>query len=142
MGKSVVIIGHRECHFFPEEKVISQIQFLLDNGYDTFYSGGMGEFDLKCARILVHIKQTCPNLQSHLVIPFLSFKIPSSDLYDEIIFPAECDKLSPRFAIPRRNRWMVDQSQAALCFVLYSWGGAATTLQYAQKKNLHIFSTT
>ena len=142
MGKSAVYIGHRECHFFPAEKVAAQIKLLIDDEYETFYCGCMGAFDLGCARTLFSLKTTYPHIQSLLVIPYLSFKLPSKELYDDIIFPEVCSNLSPRFAIPRRNQWMVDRSQAAISYVLYSWGGAATTLRYAQKHGLDIHSVT
>lgn len=39
-----------------------------------------------------------------------------------------------------RNRWMVEQSQAALCHVTHDWGGAYQTLAYARRRGLQIYN--
>ena len=38
--------------------------------------------------------------------------------------------------IPARNKYMVDQSQYAICYVDHGWGGAAQTYDRAKKKGL------
>ncbi|MCI8418964.1 MAG: hypothetical protein HFF79_00435 [Oscillospiraceae bacterium] len=40
----------------------------------------------------------------------------------------------PRFAILRRNQWMVEAADVLISGVLYDWGGAAKTLDHARKK--------
>jgi len=46
----------------------------------------------------------------------------------------------PRFAISKRNEWMVEQADVVVSGVDHDWGGAATTLQYAQRKKKRIIS--
>ncbi len=45
-----------------------------------------------------------------------------------------------RFAIPRRNRWMVEAADVVVACVLHDWGGAAATLRYARQKGKQIIS--
>ena len=57
----------------------------------------------------------------------------SQGLYDEAIYPPLEDVL-PRFAIVKRNEWMVRQADLVLAYVVVSFGGAAKTLEYARRK--------
>ncbi len=60
-------------------------------------------------------------------------------LYDETIYP-ELEKVPYRFAISKRNEWMVDNSDLVIAFVSHSWGGAATTYRYAIRKKKQIIN--
>lgn len=59
--------------------------------------------------------------------------------YDEIIYPA-IEKTPPKFAIIKRNKWLIDNSNLLIACVKYSWGGAAKTLEYAKKKKIKIIN--
>ena len=50
------------------------------------------------------------------------------------------EKYNFKSAIPARNRYMVDNSSYAICFVTHSWGGAAKTYERAKKKKLKIIN--
>lgn len=60
------------------------------------------------------------------------------DNYDEIIYPP-LEKIPKKFAILRRNEWMIDNADLVIAYIRRSWGGAAQTLKYAQKKHLPIY---
>lgn len=57
--------------------------------------------------------------------------VPS--LYDSTVYPP-LEAVPRRFAITHRNRWMVDVADVVVAYVLHDWGGAATTLRYANQK--------
>lgn len=40
--------------------------------------------------------------------------------------------------IGKRNRWVVEQSDVMIAYVLHDSGGAYSTLKYAEKQNLRI----
>ena len=48
------------------------------------------------------------------------------------------ETVPPKFAIVRRNAWMIDKSDLLIACVKYSWGGAAKTLEYAKRKRIKI----
>ena len=50
------------------------------------------------------------------------------------------EQVPPRFAIIKRNQWMVEKSDLLVAFVLYKRGGAFTTYQYAAKKGKRIIN--
>ena len=52
--------------------------------------------------------------------------------YDEIIYP-EIENTLPKYAISKRNEWMVRECDLLIAYVTHGWGGAAKTLRYAIK---------
>lgn len=113
-------------------------QDLIERGGTTFYLGGYGEFDSLAAAVLREQKKKYPQIELILVLPYLN---ASKDAlgYDGTIYPP-LESAPPRFAISKRNQWMVDASDVVVAYVLRKWGGAATTLQYAKRKKKEIFS--
>lgn len=71
---------------------------------------------------------------------YLSFNVYDKELFDSIIYPDGFEKYNFKSAIPARNRYMVDNSGYAICFVTHSWGGAAKTYERAKKKKLKIIN--
>ena len=58
--------------------------------------------------------------------------------YDNIIVPFELAGVHYKSVITKRNRWLVDNSDWLIAFVYRDFGGAYTTLRYAEKKGLQI----
>ena len=75
-----------------------------------------------------------------LITVYLSFNVYDKELFDSIIYPDGFEKYNFKSAIPARNRYMVDNSGYAICFVTHSWGGAAKTYERAKKKKLQIIN--
>ena len=48
------------------------------------------------------------------------------------------ESVPPRFAISKRNQWMVEAADIVVAYVLHNWGGAAMTLQHAKRKKKEI----
>lgn len=61
------------------------------------------------------------------------------DLYDDSVYPP-LENTPLRFAIVKRNQWMIDNSQLIVAYVKYSWGGATKAVTYAKKKNKQIIN--
>lgn len=58
--------------------------------------------------------------------------------YDSTTYPP-LEKVPPRYAIVRRNEWMVRESDVVISGVTHGWGGAAKTLDYARHRQKVIF---
>ena len=58
--------------------------------------------------------------------------LPDIEGFDNSVYPFELEGVPRRLAIPRLNRLMVEDADYAIAYVLHSWGGAATTLRYAE----------
>lgn len=106
-------------------------QFIYEDSV-TCYLGGYGGFDRLAAAVVRQKQKANAALQSVLVIPYLNRHYDESG-YDFTLFPP-LEGVPPRYAILRRNEWMVAQADVVIAYVIHSWGGAAKTLEYAQAK--------
>ena len=138
MEKTATFIGHSECWGVDKETVRAAAEDLIQKGVETFLSGGQGGFDWLGARVVYELKEKYPHIRNILVIPYLTFKVLNKELFDGILYPDGFEKYYFKAAIPKRNRFLVDNSKYAICYVTHGWGGAAQTYEYAQKHGLNI----
>ena len=130
----VTFCGHREVQ--EPEKVrkwlYETVSGLIREGADVIYLGGYGGFDRMALSAVNKAKEAHPGVRAILVLPYLDRSM-DLDAYDGSIYPP-LEKVPRRYAISRRNRWMVDQADVVVAYVIHEWGGAATTLRYAEAK--------
>ncbi|MDO4355479.1 MAG: hypothetical protein Q4E13_03060 [Clostridia bacterium] len=134
----ITFCGHKDVadRSDVEQWLCSVCSDLIAHGADEFYLGGYGSFDYMCATVLRELKKAHPLIRLILVLPYLNSSM-LTDGYDETLYPP-LESVSRRFAISRRNEWMVQESDAVVAYVTHGWGGAAKTLEYARRKNKHI----
>ena len=120
-------------------QIKNEITKLIENsGIDTFYSGGMGAFDTLCESVVREMKRTY-DIKLCLVVPYFTQLLNKdkeyyTEKYDEIIVP-DLGDIHYKRAIGARNRWIAEQSDVLLCYVVRNIGGAYQMLQYARKMN-------
>lgn len=135
----VTFCGHRDIE--DENRVKKQlvkiIKHLIICGASQFYLGGYGCFDLLAAKAVKQLQKDYPNIQSILIVPYLN-RSYNTTLYDASIYPP-IENTPKKFAISKRNEWMVDAADIVIAYVKYPFGGAAKTLEYAQKRKKEIF---
>ena len=115
-----------------------QIENLItEYGVNVFYVGNNGQFDDLVAEVLRKLKSRNPQISYSIVLAYLPEKKqeynPLSDI--ETIYPEGLEDTPPRFAISKRNKWMVQQSEYVIAYVEHSFGGAAQFTEYARKKH-------
>ncbi len=119
-----------------KEKVRDIAERLIIEGATEFLLGGYGKFDYICAKVIRELKAKYPDVKSILVIPYIGREY-DKNLYDGSWYPP-IETVPKRFAISKRNEYMVKKADALVCCVNHSWGGAAQTLKYALRKNKQI----
>ena len=130
----VTFYGHREVQE-PEKvwKWLNEtVSGLIRDGADCFSLGGYGGFDRMALSVVNKAKEAHPGVRAILVLPYLDRSM-DLDAYDGSVYPP-LEKVPRRYAISRRNRWMVDQADVVVAYVIHEWGGAATTLRYAEAR--------
>lgn len=123
---------------------IDKVKDWLCNVLDQFvyeenvicYLGGYGGFDRLAASVVRQKQKSNPAVHAVLVIPYLNRKYDESR-YDRTLFPP-LESVPPRYAISKRNAWMVAQADVVIAYVTHSWGGAAKTLECARAKRKKI----
>ncbi len=134
----VTFCGHREVN--EPEKVRKwlheTIEGLILEGANCFYLGGYGQFDAMAADVVRELKGKYPIIRSVLVLPYLD-RAYDMNRYDESIYPP-LEKAPKRYAISKRNEYMVDKADVVVAYVVYGFGGASKTLRYAERKHKRI----
>ena len=136
--KSCVFFGHRQYDYHGYKEELQQmLRFLIRVcGVTQFYAGGRGAFDGFCASAVHELKTEFPQIRMTLVYSYIPIKAEDHTLpvfYDDSVYLLD-EPVPPRFAILKTNRKLVDISDYILSGVAYSWGGARTAVDYAQKK--------
>ena len=139
MQKIATFIGHSRCYDIDITRLREAIETLVKQGVSEFLCGGMGAFDNICASTVKGLKKEY-NVKITLVIPYLSFQILNPEYYDEILYPEGFEKYHFKAAIGKRNRYMVEKSSVAVCYVNSISNGAGKTYEYAKKQNVEIIN--
>lgn len=122
-----------------KSKLKKEIINLIENeGVTTFYSGGKGDFDWLCAHVVDNLRKDYPFIKSFLILAYMPKEKDEDNeellkLFDDTIYP-NLETVPQRFAIIKRNEWMIDNSNFLIAYIEHSWGGALKTLEYAKRK--------
>ena len=116
------------------------LKAMTDNLPISFYCGGYGEFDRLAENVIDRVRNNFPNTRCEkiFVTPYItqSYQYRNEQMkqrFDDIVYPP-IENVPYRYAIIRRNEWMIDSADIIIAYVKYSWGGAARTLEYAKRK--------
>ena len=123
--------GHRDAPQWVREKLKIVITDLAENkGVKLFYVGNQGSFDYMVRQVLEELK-----LKYYIVLAYMPSKMNEFDTtdYSYTIYPEGLESSPPKFAIDKRNRWMIEKSDYVVCFVTRSFGGA-TKFRYMDIK--------
>ena len=64
---------------------------------------------------------------------------PQTNLYNSIL-PEEVATSHPKYAISKRNDWMLKKSDTVIAYITHSHGGAAKYYEKAIRQNKHIIN--
>ena len=108
------------------------------------YTGGYGAFDRFAARCVKDAQTTAKNIRNCLVVPYLTVSLQKElneqdGFFDEVIYPA-LENVPPKYAILRRNEWMVERANLVIGYITNNFGGAAKTWQYAKRKGIPLIN--
>ena len=140
----------KNCAFFGHSEVRENIDFRLTNvlidlieneNISNFYVGNHGAFDRLVTDKLRDLKKRYPHIKYSVVLAYF----PSKETlcrYDptETIYPEGLETVLPKYAIIKRNQWMIEQADVIVTYVRFSVGGAAKAKEYAERKSKRIIN--
>ena len=137
--KTCCFFGHREVTHNIKPKLTEIIEKLItEDGVTDFYVGHQGQFDGMVYSVLKELKAKYPQIRYTVVLAYMPDE-HIKELYEEdTLFPDGMESVPKRFAISKRNDWMIQQSDYAVCYVHKITGGAAKFKDKAKKKGLRI----
>ena len=111
----------------------------------NFYCGGYGDFDNISALVCNQIKKEIP-AKVFFITPYITENqqkktklLLESAIYDYVLYPP-IEKTPLKFAIVKRNEWIIKEADLIICFVSRKYGGAYTALKYALRKGKRIIN--
>ena len=127
-----------------KERVKEEIRKNLDENRVVCYLGGYGDFDEICARACRELKKTNANIELVYVAPYINIseqekikEMQREGFCDSSIYPP-IENVPLKFAILKRNEWMMTRADMIIAYVNHSWGGAYKSLQIARRKKKRI----
>lgn len=116
--------GHKDTPKEIEPTLRSTLIDLIENkNVNVFYVGNNGNFDTMVARQLEDLSQTYPIAYS-VVLAYLPTETNNYDNLINTIYPEGLETVPKRFAISRRNKWMIQQSDVVVTYVTHNFSGA------------------
>lgn len=134
------------CTFFgsrdiSQEKIEKPLTEVLTNlienhNVDNFYVGNQGNFDFLVQKQLKKLKLIYPHINYGIALAYMpksKEEYPTID-YSKTFVPDGIEIGPTKFAIDRRNRWLIKNSDYIITCVRGSIGGAAKYKEIAERK--------
>lgn len=134
--------GHRDA---PQEILPALERLIIDlienQQADMFYVGNQGNFDMMAKKTIRKLQRAYPYIAYAVVLAYLPGERKAFDANAEYetVYPLGLETIPPKFAIVKRNRWMIAQSDAVITYVRSPFGGAAQCKALADKKGKKVY---
>ena len=134
--------GHRDTPMGIRERLRAALIELIDEGVDEFLVGTEGGFDGMAYSVLCELKSSYPQISVSRVLAYLPTKKEEGTCFNEndTIYPEGLESVPRRFAISKRNEWLVKSCDIAVCYIERSQGGAAKFASLAKKKGKRVIN--
>lgn len=145
----IAFVGHG--FLYNTDNLVAQIEktineCLRNDEAVQFLCGGYGDFDKLCACTSRKMKNCIPSCELILVTPYIDLSRQErlqcsmdARLYDAVVYPP-LERVPYKYAIVKRNEWMIDKADLIIAYVKHSYGGAYKSLVYAKRKKKRIIN--
>lgn len=123
--------GHRDCPSNIHDKLSAEIEQLITReGVDTFYVGTQGAFDRLVYAALCDVRKRY-NIKVFRVLAYMPK--PGDTNTADTILPEGLENSHPRYAIVKRNEWMLNRCEYVIAYVNHISGGSYKFVKAAEK---------
>ena len=125
---------HKECPNKILDKIYNEIEnLIIKHNVTTFYVGNQGNFDILAYNALTSIKDKYPNINIYIVLAYIPNH--NNENLSNSIIPEGIELIHPRYAISKRNTWMIEHSEYVIYYITHNFDGASKFVEKARKKN-------
>lgn len=134
--------GHRDCPETIRPRLRAVVVELIEqHGVDRFYAGQQGAFDAMARSVLRELAKVYHHISYAVVLERLPGPREKAVWdFSDTIFPEGLETAPPRFAISRRNEWMLRQADFVVTYITHNWGGAAQYAEKAQRQGKRVLN--
>ena len=101
------------------------VELICKEGATHFLVGTQGNFDRLALSVLQRLKQQYPHVSYTVVLAYMPQEKKEFLNDAETILPFDVVGVPPRFAIDKRNGYMIEHSDVLVTYVVRAYGGAA-----------------
>lgn len=127
--------GHKNAPYSIKSFLEQEIILLIKKGVDTFLVGNNGNFDLMVQGVVEKIALSNKSIKYSIVLSRIDESAISGN-QSATIFPEGFERYPKRFAISKRNDWLISNSSYAIVYVQDKYSNSYKWAQKAIKKNL------
>ncbi len=134
--KACTFFGHRDCPDTIKSTLRDAVIDLIERRSVTrFYVGNQGAFDAIVLSVLRELEKKYPQIQYDVVLAYMPQETTEHDteMEQHTLLPEGIETAPKRFAIDRRNKWMLQNSDYVVTYVRYATGGAAKFANEAKR---------
>ena len=137
--RTACFFGHRDVTHDIRAKLQFIIeQLITEEQINSFYVGHQGQFDSMVYSILKEFGKKYPQIRYTVVLAYMPDEHIKEVYGEDTLYPDGLETVPRRFAISKRNDWMIQHSGYAVCYVHKITGGAAKFRDKAEKKGLRV----
>ncbi len=127
--------GHRDAPEEIEERLWPVLVDLVEKkSIHSYIVGNQGNFNRLVLKALKRLKQTYPAIDYCVVLAYMPQESLSNGEEENTLCPYIFEKTPPRYAIVKRNRWLVARANYVVTYVTHSGGGAAQFAALAKRQ--------
>ena len=132
---TVTFFGHRNSPESIKKTLENTLLHLIENQNATiFLVGNHGNFDNMSNSLLLKLKEKYPHIKHYTILAYMPTVNNSNSCYENTILPEEIAISHPKFAIDKRNEWMIKNSDIVVCYIKHTHGGAAKYYEKAKRQ--------
>ena len=132
--------GHKDAPDSIKNELKSAINHLVNlYGVRMFYVGNNGSFDSLVQRTLIEIQKECPAVSFYVVLSYLGEHAVSAE-QEKTILPEGQELALPRYAISKRNGWLINKSNFVIAYVRHRYSNSWKWLEKSRKRGLTVIN--
>ena len=137
---SCTFFGHRDAPYEIESDLKNAIIELIEKrGVKRFYVGNNGRFDFLAQKALKEIITQYTDVTFYIILSALSERAICGD-QDNTLFPEGLENVPPRFAIFKRNDWLIKHASFVIAYAKYSASNTYQWIAKAKRKGLNVIN--
>jgi len=139
--RACTFFGHRDCPETMRQKLSDVVErLIIEERVSVFYIGTHGNFDKMAYSVLSQLAQRYI-IDVYVVLAHLR-RATGSRVFDmrKTVYPEGLETVPRRFAIVKRNQYMIEKSDFVICYVNDNVTNAFKFVSRAKRKGLRIFN--
>ena len=140
--KACTFFGHRDCPETIKPKIRTAVIDLIENhGVTMFYVGNQGNFDRLVRSVLKEVTTAYPEVGYAVVLAYMPSTKTANNYEDfsDTMLPEGIERVPKRYAIPWRNKWMIEGADYVVTHIVRPYGGAFTSKLLAERTGKIIY---